>query len=270
MLLERIKDKNPRVQTAAIRGLVDLKTPPKELVPALGYVILNGQEPAVGEALSTLTMLGDSATPVLADALAKPEIRGRAALLLTYLGPQAKAAVPQLTAALADEDPLVRREVLFALAAVGPEAASASGALTKALDDPEERNRAVAAYALGRIGPEAKAALPKLQDGLTSSEPIVRVASAYALVHLVPGDAKIAQATVPVLVQGLQNPIVAARRGAAEALGQVGKPARAASEAALRAAAEDPDPTVRKAAFEALEKMGAVVVAPDAKPVKKQ
>ncbi len=123
-------------------------------------------------------------------------------------------------------------------------------------------NRAVAAYALGRIGPAAAAALPELQDALTAEEQLVRVASAFALVNIAPGNEPIVRMSVPVLVQGLQSPTAAARRGAAEGLGIVGKPARSAAEGALRAAATDRDETVRKAALEALERMGAVVDSP--------
>ena len=259
-LLEVVKNNNPRVQSAALRGLMDLQAEPKQIVPALAYVIINGQEPAVGEALGALSTLGETAAPVLADAVAnRPEARARAATLIAYLGPKAKAAVPALSAALSDQDPEVRRELLFALAAIGPDSAPAFAALQKALDDSEPRNRAIAAYALGRIGPPAKAALPKLQVELSSADPLIRVASAYALVHVLPGNEAIAKAALPVLVQGLQNPVAAARRGAAEALAQIGKPARTAAEGALRAATHDPDESVRKAALEALERMGAVV-----------
>ena len=100
MLLETVKDKNPRVQSAAMRGLMDLKAPPKQLVPALAYVVLNGEEPAVGEVMGALGMLGDAATEVLDNALTRPEARGRARMLITYLGPKAKATVPALGAAL--------------------------------------------------------------------------------------------------------------------------------------------------------------------------
>ncbi|REK11400.1 MAG: hypothetical protein DWQ37_14035 [Planctomycetota bacterium] len=262
MLVAAANDENPRVQAAVVRGLMDLKAPPEKTVPALGYVILNGQEPAVHEALGALLAMGDQATPVLAKALERPEVRGRAALLLTYLGPKAQAAVPELTTALSDEDPEVRREVLFALAAIGPEAAEATPALVKRMNDSEVRNRAVAAYALGRIGPGASAALPKLQEELTSPEAVVRVASAFALVHVAPDNPAIIRASVPVLIQGLRNPLPAARRGAAEGLAAVGKPARSAAERALKAAAEDPDASVRNAALEALEKMGVVVDSP--------
>src|SRR5690606_21460926 len=125
MLLETVKEKNPQVQSAAIRGLFDLKATPEQIVPALGYVIANGEEPAVGEALGALSMMGDAATDVLVKALSRPEARGRAAMLAAYLGPKAKNVVPALAAALADENADTRREVLFAIAAVGPDAASA-------------------------------------------------------------------------------------------------------------------------------------------------
>ncbi len=259
MLLETIKDKNPRVQGAAIRGLVDLKVPPKQLVPALAYVVLNGEEPAVGEALGALSVMGDEAAEALDDALARPEARGRAALLITYLGPTAKATVPALIKALDDKDPDVRREVLFALAAIGPDAAPATDAVLEEFADPNVPNRAVAAFALGKIGPAAKAALPKLQEELRSEDQLVRVASAFALVNVAPNSEPIVTMAIPVLVHGLDSSVAAARRGAAEALGKIGKPARAAAEGALQAATLDPDETVRREALRALESMGAVV-----------
>jgi HEAT repeat protein len=266
MLLDTIKDKNPRVQSAAIRGLMDLKTPPKQLVPALAYVVLNGEEPAVGEALGGLSVMGDAAAEVLDEALARPEARGRAAMLITYLGSKAKATVPALVSALEDENPDVRREVLFALAAIGPDAVQATPVLEKELADPNAANRAVAAYTLGKIGPAAKSALSGLQETLRSEDPLVRVASGFALVNIAPQNESMVQAAVPVLVEGLQSPVAAARRGSAEALGMVGKPARQAAEGALKVAAGDPDETVRSAALAALEQMGTVVDAPPRQP----
>ena len=174
MLFETVKDKNPRVQSAAIRGLMDLRAPAGPLVAALEHVVLNGEEPAVSEALGALTMMGDAAAEVLDDALMRPETRGRAALLIAYMGPKAKSTVPALAKALDDKDPDVRREVLFALAAIGPDAALATPAIVGDLSDPNIPNRAVAAFALGKIGPAAKEALPKLQEELRSSDPLVR------------------------------------------------------------------------------------------------
>ncbi len=61
------------------------------------------------------------------------------------------------------------------------------------------------------------------------------------------------------LVQGLKSPVAAARRGAAEGLGVIGKPARSAAEGALKAALDDSDATVRREALKALERMGVIV-----------
>jgi HEAT repeat protein len=268
MLLGQLKSKNPRVQAAALRGLLDLETDPKQVVPLLAEVIEKGQPEAVSEALGALSVLGEQAVPVLDEALSRPEARARAAMLVALLGAKAKDVVPALVTALDDKNEDTRREVLLALAAIGPDAAPAIGGIQASLSDPEPRIKATAAYALGRIGPAAKAALPTLRSEMTSPDSLVRVASAYAVVHVAPGDERLARDALPVLIQGLQNPLAPARRGAAEALAVIGKPARVASERALRAAAQDPDESVRKAALMALERMGAMIDAKPAVPVR--
>ena len=73
-----------------------------------------------------------------------PQSRNAAAYALSGMGPEAKAAVPALIAALDDPEPTVRFPVCIALGEIGPEAREAVPALTKALDD---RNDDVAAMA---------------------------------------------------------------------------------------------------------------------------
>ena len=262
LLTAALGNKNPHVQLAALKGLIGMEPQPPVLVPLLGRVMADGNTALVDEALGALASLGDRATPALIDALKRPETRGRAAALIARIGPKAGAAVGDLAAALADKDPEVRREVLFALGSMGAEAGPAQGAIVKALDDPEVRVGAIAAFALGRIGPPAKTALPQLRIALESADPVLRVSSAWALVHIVPGDEQVGRAALPVLIQGLQNPTIAVRRGAADALGRLGKAARAA-EQGLRTATRDPDPSVRKAAAAALERIGITI---DASP----
>jgi len=265
LLSEALKNENPRVQGFAFRGLVQLEPGPEQLVPVLTQILSDSKSPLVNDALYVLGSLGEAAGPAIATALARPESRGRTAAMVAALGPKAKAAIPGLTAALRDDNPDVRREVLFALAAMGPEAASAQIPVVEALDDPEVRVRSVAAYTLGRIGPAAKNAIPVLRKNVESSDSVVRVASAWALAHIATHDAQVVREVVPVLIQGLQAESEAVRRGSADALGLIGKPAREA-ESALKAATQDPDETVRKAALHALEKIGAIVDAPRQKP----
>ncbi len=121
--------------------------------------------------------------------------------------------------------------------------------------------QAIAAYALGCIGQDAKGAMPKLRAALQSSDPVVRVTAAWALVHVSPNVEPVASEVLPVLTQGLKNPLAAVRRGAAEGLGHLGKKASSAA-GALKVAAGDEDETVRKAALAALEQLGAVLDSP--------
>ena len=68
-------------------------------------------------AMEALRRLGPATTPSLMKALEKgnPIIRERAAILLSGMGPEAKAAVPALTKLLKDSDRTVRLEAARAL-----------------------------------------------------------------------------------------------------------------------------------------------------------
>lgn len=260
-LTSALQAENPRVQSAALKGLIELEPDPAKLVPILSGVLCQGEKQLVDEAFEAVAAMGDAATPALIEALKSPEACLRATALLAQLGPKAGVAAPALAAALGDPNPEVRREALFALASMGPEAAPALAAITKALDDPEMPVRAIAAYALGSIGEGAKGAIPKLRTELQSSDPVVRVAAAWALVHITSNVSQVASEVLPVLTEGLKNDVVAVRRGSAEALGHLGKVARGA-EGALKVAARDEDETVRKAALAALEQLGVVLDSP--------
>ncbi len=79
-------------------------------------------------------------------------IRQRAVDALRQLGPEAKSAVPALTAALRDSSCGVRRRAAEALGAVGAEARSSVPALTEALRDRIHTVRDAARAALEKIG----------------------------------------------------------------------------------------------------------------------
>jgi len=84
----------------------------------------------------------------------------------------AKPALPQLIAALRDEDLVVRMTVGLALGNFGKDAKPAIRALIEAGNDrvgdwvsvPLRDMRRAMAWALGEIGPEAKGALPALNE----------------------------------------------------------------------------------------------------------
>ena len=93
------------------------------------------------------------------------------------LGKIGTPAVPSLSAALADSDPVVRVQACRALAYMGAKAKDAVPALTRALSDADETVRQQAAIALGQIGEDAGAAVPELMrmmQGGTASQPAGR------------------------------------------------------------------------------------------------
>jgi HEAT repeat protein len=87
-------------------------------------------------------------------------------LISEALGQIGTPAVPALSQALTDPDPLVRVEACRALGYMGAKANEAVPALTLALNDPQEAVQLEAARALGDIGDAAGPAVPRLMEML--------------------------------------------------------------------------------------------------------
>jgi HEAT repeat protein len=104
-------------------------------------------------------------------------VRLRATKVLQSLGTVAKGASPQLTDALRDNDPDVRRQALLALRAVDPSRAPGEPEVSLyvlELKSPDDFARMRAAKALGRLGAVAAPALPALLVATADSDPDVR------------------------------------------------------------------------------------------------
>jgi HEAT repeat protein len=214
--------------------------------------------------------------------------REKAAAALEKLGPDAKAAIPDLIAALKTEDvtvpPLVvrvlagmgsaavgdltevltdkqtRLHALRALKRIGPDARPAVSALTDVVKNdlaPFSPVCTEACEALGRIGPAAKEAVPVLIEAakLKAAGNSVRLQATIALGRIGPA----ARAAVPVLIEAVKEP---AHRGpvrwhAATALGQIGKDARDAIPALVEIVKDAKAGPARVLAVEALGQIGA-------------
>jgi tetratricopeptide (TPR) repeat protein len=133
----------------------------------------------------------------------------------------AAEAIPLLTEALRDADEPVRRRAAEALGQIGP---AAIPALTEALRDADEAVRVGAARALGKIclgkiGSAAAEVVPALTEALRDDpDRDVRWRAAYSLGLIGPAAAK----AIPVLTEALRDADEAIRRAAAEALGKIG------------------------------------------------
>lgn len=227
---------------------------------------------------------GDAATIArLVDDLGSPERtrRAAAAKALGALGPDAAAAVAPLVAVLEDtpcegDDETLCREVVGALGAIGPAAAAAVPRLLTLLDHPAPRLHVAAATALGQLGATTT---PGLMARFTGTDERAALLARSALLQLGPEAA----AAVPALRARLADPTANRQLDTAELLAAIAGPA--GHEAAplllaaaggddtsirlraltalgngrlpaglpvLRAALQDPDPTVRNAAAAAL------------------
>lgn len=115
-----------------------------------------------------------------------PDLRYKAAAALARgsNGNQARAAVPDLIAALDDPSLSVREAAMEAIATLGPAAARSTPTLARRLSTSEGPQ---ALEALGAIGPRAAAAIPAMSRALL--EPELRTLAAAALARVDPAPA---------------------------------------------------------------------------------
>jgi hypothetical protein len=172
------------------------------------------------------------------------ELRYRAALILYYMGPKGKKAVPDLIYALGDENQEARRMAATALGAVGADSESAALALSTALGDPVAEVRQAAVKSLGQSTNDTAGTALKIAGALKDADAGVRVEAAQILKNLGPK----AKGVVPALIQALRDPEQDVVLFAAQALGRIGPDARDAAPAlqeALQNAAPNSETTLR-------------------------
>lgn len=168
--------------------------------------------------------------------------------------PVDRSNVEYLSAALRDEEVVVRRAAARGLWQAGAAAREARGvtALTEALSDQDEFVRAYAARALARIGSDAKAAVPRLLQVLRSDEDRdVRKLAAKSLGLIGPtAIGPLLPDAVEALTASLKGEPPGLREYAARSLGQLGS---VQAIPALRMSAQDRDDRVRRSAVDALK-----------------
>lgn len=206
--------------------------------------------------IGVLASIGPAAVPALRDLLADRSVcawgRGDAARELGLMGPAARAAIPELVAALSDPEWLVRSSAAMALPAVWPDPDEVLPLLLPLFDDPEASTRRSAALATATFGPRALRAVPSLARAVSKPDPWVADDAAVALKAI--GQA--ASPAVPGLTTMLSSASKQARARAARALGAIGPPARPAVPALARCLADRESPEVRARATQALVSIG--------------
>jgi len=208
---------------AHILGLIGPRA--VDAVPDLIAVLNRRQAPTAlrSQAVFALGRIGepsDSIVPALIAALTdnKMEIRARAVEALGLIGPRAREAVPALAAALKDHEAIVAIKACQALSFIGE--SDAAQALLAAFQDKRPEVAVAANQALWHLGPKADPVLPALLS--LAEDPIEKSAPARNLL------ASFGSHVVPFLVKALRDKEAARREAAADALGRIGPPARAA------------------------------------------
>lgn len=113
---------------------------------------------------SDLSPLGKKALPLLIEKLQdekSSESRWRAAIILSFLGGDAKGSIPILIKALDDSNQYVRRDAIDALIKIDPDNDEVFDALSKKMDDPDQNVRYDIILRISFYGEKI---LPKLKE----------------------------------------------------------------------------------------------------------
>jgi HEAT repeat protein len=250
-LVAALKDDQPQLRYAALRGLADLKPAPEVVLPALTKAVEDADMGVAGAALHVLASLDERGLPALTDALKRKDLCPVTARILGQMGSRAAAAAPALVEiAKSGRSSAAQSEALMALAAIGADPKEVVPVATAALFSQHEDVCCAACYALGQIGKRAAAAEPELRKKIGDSDEAGSLA-AWALVRISPDSPQAARQLVPLFVKSLADCEPRVRVEAAASLQRLGPLAKDAIPV-LKDASRDPDETVHAAAVAAL------------------
>jgi HEAT repeat protein len=255
LLASTLASDRVHLRREASKSLAELKVAPVKALPSLIAAMADADPQVLENVSEALVKWGRGNVAEIAAGLRDPKRRECAVRTLAKIGKDAKAAVPQLAAALKDADPMFRREALFALAHIGSDAASAVPQIQPELADQTPEVRYAAIYALGKIGPAAKGAAADLRKNLNNEDEFLKIASMWALLQIQGKDEQLVREAVPAFTKILKDDQELRRLEAVNALGELG-PAAAIALPTLKQLAQSDTPAVRKAATDAIVKIG--------------
>ncbi len=194
MLLELLNDSYKDISTAAAVALAKIDGDSERVRAVLANILdeSNLTESSAPVLLYELGPMGKDAVPTVMKWLKSdyPNKRSAAVSCLKGIGPEAKAAIPELLQLLADRhllaDPRVKMEIIETLGAIHQDAAIVVPALIAMLNDGERILRFDVIQSLARFGPEARNAIPYLIPLLDDDEDYISDAAADALAAIDP------------------------------------------------------------------------------------
>lgn len=215
-LANLLRDNDETVRRQAIKALATIRPGPQVMIPLVTRLIEDSDPTIKVRIMHAVSEAGTAAVPALIEALSNDKAAYWACLILRDMGPEAKDAVPALTAKLKDERPEVRREAALALGAMRDAASSSTGQIAALLGD--EHAAVAATLALGEIGKLPAGSEEKIRANAKSGQKLLSTISLWAVARVHPEDKALAREAAEQLVGRLtdQDPFV--RVGAARAL----------------------------------------------------
>lgn len=261
-LSQSLTSGNAAVREGAVAGLSDiagqLDDGQRTQLASTFTRLVADADPEVGRAAgAALIRMGSACIDTLRGKLDDPAVRTHVLEILAGIGPAARPALDELVAALADADADHAGEAAVAIGSIGPEAAPAVPALRRLVADADAKPglRYSAAYALGRIGSAAKEAVADLQNLATSTDELLATVAVWAALKIEP-QAGLFERAIPLLRRALRADAEMVRLESAVALGDIGPAAASAVPLLELVAEDDPVKDVRRAAAEAVRKIG--------------
>ncbi len=258
-LMATATSQDARVARAAIAAIRQLKVDPEKIVEALGNALKSDDEAVVLYVLEAIVQRGGAATPMLVEALKNPQTAYLACTAIERIGPDAKAAAPELGELITKtKHSHLLIQALLAIANIGPDAVGTAPQIVPLLDVKDDATIPVAAaYALGSIG--AKDADAALKAAMAKDNEFLQMVAAWALAKNNPGDIETTKTAVEKLVQGLKSNEPGMRTVAAKGLQLLQAPPELVGPE-LVVVINDKDPQVQANVIDAIASLGESVV----------
>ena len=178
-----LRDPSPKMRVFAAEQMAELGEQAKGELDFLRLMSLVDNGEVADAAWNAVFRIEEALLAGLTKNLLDPSpiVRVNAARELSDMGASARAALPSLFEALADDNSAVRLAVADAFLAIGPYAVPV---LSEGIRDLKVQVRLAAINALGRMGPDARFVLPELIGLLTNADARVAEEALQALVRI--------------------------------------------------------------------------------------
>ncbi len=256
-LASLLKDADPSVRRHAVQALLAIRPDPKVMLPIF-IKLMDDSDPGVhARILNAITDIGEPAVPRLIEALKNEKAAYWACIVLRGMGPTAKAAAPALAGMLKDPRPEIREAAVLALGAIGDAAAAFVPQIAAALNDENVRDEAT--FVLGELGNIPPDAEQKIRANIKSDDKSLSTVSLWALARVHPDDKELRRQATEQIVDRLKDQDPNVRVVAARALAAL-PVAPEITIPALEKALKGADATTVQYALDALATLGAPAV----------